>query len=182
MESLHLSFQNVVNACMFKGIILDHSLQLSHLFYVDDVIFLGQWCDSNLKTISHVLDCFFRASGLRINLHKSKIMGIAVENSKVDFAAANIGCMTLKSPLSYLGVKVGGRMKCTNSWEEIINKLLNRLSKWNMKTLSIGGPLTLLKSVLSSMPIYYMSMFKVPKQLISWINNNNDNNMHSGIK
>ncbi|GKA74316.1 RNA-directed DNA polymerase, eukaryota [Tanacetum coccineum] len=53
--------------------------------------------------------------GLRINLHKSKIMGIAVENSKVDFAAANIGCMTLKSPLSYLGVKVGGRMKCTNS-------------------------------------------------------------------
>ncbi|GJU88229.1 hypothetical protein Tco_1300652 [Tanacetum coccineum] len=93
-------------------------------------------------------------------------MGIAVENSKVDFAAANIGCMTLKSPLSYLGVKVGGRMKCTNSWEEIINKLLNRLSKWNMKTLSIGGPLTLLKSVLSSMPIYYMSMFKVPKQVL----------------
>nr|GEZ07315.1 hypothetical protein [Tanacetum cinerariifolium] len=43
-------------------------------------------------------------------------MGIVVENSKVDFAAANIGCMTLKSPFSYLGVKVGGRMKTLTFW------------------------------------------------------------------
>ncbi|GJY32359.1 RNA-directed DNA polymerase, eukaryota [Tanacetum coccineum] len=147
MESLHLSFQNVVNASMFKGITLDNSLQLSHLFYGDDVVFLGQWCDSNIKTIIRVLDCFYRASGLRINLHKSKIMGIAVDSSIVDLAAADIGCMILKSPFSYLGVKIGGRMRCINSWKEIINKILSRLSKWKMKTLSIGGHLMLLKSV-----------------------------------
>ncbi|GJS64513.1 RNA-directed DNA polymerase, eukaryota [Tanacetum coccineum] len=136
-----------VNAGMFKGVTLHNSLRLSHLFYADDVVFLGKWCDSNLKTIIRVF-CFFRASGLRINLHKSKIMGIVVENSKVDIVAADIGCMTLKSPFTYLGVKVGGRMRCTNSWEEIIHKILSRLSKWKMKTLSIGGRLTLLKSVL----------------------------------
>ncbi|GJT09595.1 RNA-directed DNA polymerase, eukaryota, reverse transcriptase zinc-binding domain protein [Tanacetum coccineum] len=118
MESLHLSFQKVVNA------------------------------------------------GLRINMQKSKIMGVAMENSKVTRAAANIGCMTLKAPFNYLGVKVGGRMTRINSWDEIINKLLCRLSKWKMKTLSIGGRLTLLKSVLGSMPIYYMSMFKVPLQVL----------------
>ncbi|GJY55607.1 hypothetical protein Tco_0454722 [Tanacetum coccineum] len=64
-------------------------------------------------------------------------MGVAMENSKVTRAAANIGCMTLKAPFNYLGVKVGGRMTRINSWDEIINKLLCRLSKWKMKTLSI---------------------------------------------
>ncbi|GKC03765.1 RNA-directed DNA polymerase, eukaryota [Tanacetum coccineum] len=59
MESLHLSFQNVVNACLFKGVDLDSSLQLSYLFYADDVVFLGQWCDSNISTIIRVFDGFF---------------------------------------------------------------------------------------------------------------------------
>ncbi|GJY85073.1 RNA-directed DNA polymerase, eukaryota [Tanacetum coccineum] len=171
MESLHLSFQKVVNAGLFKGVVLDNSLQLSHLFYADDVVFVGQWSDSNLNTIVHVLECFFRASGLRINMHKSKIMGVVVENSKVTLAAANIGCMILKAPFNYLGVKIGGRMTRINSWDEIINKLLCRLSKWKMKTLSIGERLTLLKSVLSSMPIYYMSLFKVSLQEESWKDN-----------
>nr|GFB25227.1 RNA-directed DNA polymerase, eukaryota [Tanacetum cinerariifolium] len=47
MESLHLSFTRVVNACLFKGInIGDGSVNLSHLFYADDAVFVGQWSDS----------------------------------------------------------------------------------------------------------------------------------------
>nr|GEZ96005.1 RNA-directed DNA polymerase, eukaryota, reverse transcriptase zinc-binding domain protein [Tanacetum cinerariifolium] len=38
-----------------------------------------------------------------------------------------------------------------------------------MKTLSIGGRLTLLKAVFGSMPIYHMSIFKVPMSIwVSW--------------
>ncbi|GJU07513.1 hypothetical protein Tco_1123943 [Tanacetum coccineum] len=46
------------------------------------------------------------------------------------------------------GIKVGGMMSRIKSWDEIVKKMLARLSKWKMKTLSIGGRLTLLKSVL----------------------------------
>ncbi|GJS79466.1 RNA-directed DNA polymerase, eukaryota [Tanacetum coccineum] len=141
MESLHLSFQNVVNA--------------------------GQWCTSNITTIIRVLEYFFRASGLRINLHKSKLMGVAVENSLVNSAANNIGCMTLSLPFSYLGVIVGGNMSRIASWDVVINKVLSHLSKWKMKVLSVGGRLTLLKSVLGSTPIYYMSLFKASVQVIN---------------
>nr|GFD01341.1 hypothetical protein [Tanacetum cinerariifolium] len=52
------------------------------------------------------------------------------------------------------------------SWNETIERMACRLSKWNLKTLSIGGRLTLLKSVLGSMPVYHMSLFKVPKKVL----------------
>ncbi|GKD75321.1 hypothetical protein Tco_1333603, partial [Tanacetum coccineum] len=42
-----------------------------------------------------------------------------------------------------------------------------RLFKWKMRVLSIGGRLTLLKSVLGSTPIYYVSMFKAPIHMIN---------------
>nr|GEV86620.1 RNA-directed DNA polymerase, eukaryota [Tanacetum cinerariifolium] len=69
--------------CLYKGIELALSLNLSHMFYVDDAIFMGQWSESNIDTIMKVLDCFNHASGLRINMTKSKLLGISVEDDKV---------------------------------------------------------------------------------------------------
>nr|GEX50889.1 RNA-directed DNA polymerase, eukaryota [Tanacetum cinerariifolium] len=106
MESLHLPFQRVVDAGMFMGIKLSHSLNLSHMFYADDVMFVGQWWDGNINTLVHVLECFYRASGLRINMSKSKIMRVHVEDEKVKYAASKLGCLILNTPFSYLGTKV----------------------------------------------------------------------------
>ncbi|GJR55099.1 hypothetical protein Tco_1405620 [Tanacetum coccineum] len=46
-----------------------------------------------------------------------------------------------------LGTKVGDMMSRAQAWKEVVDKVKNRLSKWKMKALSIGGRLTLLKSV-----------------------------------
>nr|GEX98872.1 RNA-directed DNA polymerase, eukaryota [Tanacetum cinerariifolium] len=59
METLYLSFKNVVNAGLFKGVVLNNSLQLSHLFYADDAIFVGPRCTSNITAIIRILKCFF---------------------------------------------------------------------------------------------------------------------------
>nr|GEU47694.1 RNA-directed DNA polymerase, eukaryota, reverse transcriptase zinc-binding domain protein [Tanacetum cinerariifolium] len=78
MEVLQTSFNSlkrVVDAGLFKGIKLNHSVFLSHMFYADDDVFVGQWSDGNITTLMHVLNCFYYASGLRINMSKSKIMG-----------------------------------------------------------------------------------------------------------
>ncbi|GJT04797.1 RNA-directed DNA polymerase, eukaryota, reverse transcriptase zinc-binding domain protein [Tanacetum coccineum] len=166
MESHHILFQRVVDAGMFRGIFMGTSFQLLHLFYADDAIFIGQWSDSNISVIVKVLECFYRALGLRINMNKSKLMGIFVANDIVDQADNNIGCTTLKDPFSYLGSKVDNLMSRTRAWNDILNNRANRLSKWKMKTLSIGGRLSLLKSVLGSTPIYHMSLFKVPIKVL----------------
>ncbi|GJW58178.1 RNA-directed DNA polymerase, eukaryota, reverse transcriptase zinc-binding domain protein [Tanacetum coccineum] len=162
MESLHFSFQRVVDIGMFNGIKLSSSLSISHMFYANDVVFVGQWCDGNITTLVHVLECFYRASGLRINMSKSKIMGVLVDSDKVKCVVSKLGCLILKTPFSYLGSKVGGSMSRVHAWNEVVDRVKNRLSKWKMKTLSIGGRLTLLKSVLGSMPIFHMSIFRVP--------------------
>nr|GEY40475.1 RNA-directed DNA polymerase, eukaryota [Tanacetum cinerariifolium] len=96
MESLHILFQRVVDAGMFKGIVLDSSMQLSHMFYADDAVFMGQWSNLNINTIVHVLKCFHRASSLSINMSKSKIIGIAMNEDMVEQAVSKIGCAILK--------------------------------------------------------------------------------------
>ncbi|GKA84529.1 RNA-directed DNA polymerase, eukaryota [Tanacetum coccineum] len=162
MESLHLSFNNILNAGLFKGIRIDDSLTLSHLFYADDAVFIGKWDRANVVTIVHMLKCFFMASGLQINIHKSKLMGIGVSQEEVRAAASIIGCSTFSNPFTYLGVKVGMSSSKRKSWDEVIGKISARLSKWKIKTLSIGGCLTLIKLVLTSLPLYHMSIYKAP--------------------
>ena len=58
MESLHLSFQRVVDTGLFTGIKLNQSVTLSHMFYADDAVFVGQWSENNINTLVHVLDFF----------------------------------------------------------------------------------------------------------------------------
>ncbi|GJS32135.1 putative reverse transcriptase domain-containing protein [Tanacetum coccineum] len=137
MKSLHISMQRVVDAGLFRGIQVGSSLQVSHLFYADDAVFMGHWSEANIDTIL----C-------------------------VDQAAKKIGCAILQVLFSYLGSKVSCLMSRIQSWNEIVNNMLTRLSKWKLKTLSIGGRLTLLKSVLGSLPIYHMSLFKVPAKVL----------------
>ncbi|GJV64336.1 RNA-directed DNA polymerase, eukaryota, reverse transcriptase zinc-binding domain protein [Tanacetum coccineum] len=164
--SLHASFQRVVDAGLFSGIRLDNSTCISHLFYADDAIFMGQWKSSNIENITRVLDIFHKASGLRINMAKSKLLGVSVDHNRVDQAVRRIGCTVLKMPFNYLGSQVGSLMSRTMSWNEVLERMTNRLSRWKLKTISIGGRLTLLKSILGSTPLYHMSMFRVPKQVL----------------
>nr|GEV41620.1 RNA-directed DNA polymerase, eukaryota [Tanacetum cinerariifolium] len=105
---------------------------------------------------------------------------VHVDGDMVKSAAGKLGCLVLKNPFSYLGSIVGGRMSrkqswsdiveivgvCMSrkqSWSDIVERVKKRLSKWKMQTLSIGGRLSLVKSVLGSMPIFNFSIFKVPR-------------------
>nr|GEW33253.1 RNA-directed DNA polymerase, eukaryota [Tanacetum cinerariifolium] len=110
MESLLLSFNNVVQAGLFKGIHINDSLNLSHLFYADDVIFIGEWNLSNISTIVNVLKWFHLASGLKINLHKSKLMSIGIPQDVVASSARNF----------FNGVDIAEKKMSLISWKKVL--------------------------------------------------------------
>jgi hypothetical protein len=68
-----------------------------------------------------------------------------------------------------LGLPIGANMNKGLNWKPIIDKFHNRLSSWKAKTLSYGGRLTLIKSVLGALGTYYFSLFKAPKYVIDYM-------------
>ncbi|GJX59712.1 RNA-directed DNA polymerase, eukaryota [Tanacetum coccineum] len=91
MEALHVSFTKAIEAGIFKGLLLPGSISISHLFYADDAMFLGEWSADNIKGILNILKSFYLASGLRINISKSQLLGVGVSRGEVERAACSIG-------------------------------------------------------------------------------------------
>nr|GEY47481.1 RNA-directed DNA polymerase, eukaryota [Tanacetum cinerariifolium] len=83
---------------LFKGIQIQRSMAISHLFYADGAIFIGEWSDFNLDNIVKILKCFFLASGLKINIQKSQVLGVGVPRNIVNQTASLIGCDVMQNP------------------------------------------------------------------------------------
>nr|GEX01512.1 RNA-directed DNA polymerase, eukaryota [Tanacetum cinerariifolium] len=166
MESLHLSVSRSVSEGVFKGIQLHGSMSIYHLFYADDTVFIGEWSDANLVSLVRILNCFYLALGLKINLQKSQVLGVGVSLNVTNHGALLIGCGVMRTPFRYLGVTVGVQMSRNSAWANTIQKIYSRLSRWKVKTLSVGGRLTLLKSVLGASPLYNLFIYKAPKGVL----------------
>ncbi|GJS64274.1 hypothetical protein Tco_0678838 [Tanacetum coccineum] len=109
-----------------------------------------EWIGTNYHYNVRVLKCFYMASGLKINLSKSKLSGIGVSKREVDEAAAIVGCSTLSFPFQYLGVKIGAPMSRIKSWNEVIEKVSSRLSKWKIQLYRVEAVLKALESLRSN--------------------------------
>nr|GEZ26999.1 hypothetical protein [Tanacetum cinerariifolium] len=107
-----------------------------------------------------------QASGLEINVHKSQVLGVGVPPDIVNQGAPRIGRAVMQTPFKYLGVMVGDHMSRYSAWSNTIKKVRAHLSKWEVKTLFVGGKLTLLKSVLGAVLVYNMSIYKAPKGVL----------------
>ncbi|GJZ58960.1 RNA-directed DNA polymerase, eukaryota [Tanacetum coccineum] len=99
---------------------VNNSTTVSHLFYADDAVFVGEWSDDNLSRIMHVLYCFSLSSRLKINVKKSHLLGVGIPNDSIAIAASTLGCLVMKTPFKYLGVMVGGNMSNIKTWDDII--------------------------------------------------------------
>lgn len=63
------------------------------------------------------------------------------------------------------GYLLGGNPSKLLFWEPVISKISKKLAGWKKCFLSKGGRLTLIQSVLDSIPIYFLSLFRIPKSV-----------------
>nr|GEZ19938.1 RNA-directed DNA polymerase, eukaryota, reverse transcriptase zinc-binding domain protein [Tanacetum cinerariifolium] len=130
MESLHVSFQRLIDRGMFDTIFFgkENRVPISHLFYADDAMFIGKWSRFNVNVLMMMLHYFSLASGLKVNVYKSSIYGVGVCQADVQHMAKNFGCISNNLPFTYLGVKVGANMMRLNSGSDVVKKSLGRFS------------------------------------------------------
>lgn len=81
-------------------------------------------------------------------------------------ASMFLACCIGKASFKFLGIPVGANPRRYHTWELVIKAMKQKLSSWKSKQLSIGGRITLINAVLSSMPLYFFSFNNAPKKVI----------------
>nr|GFB25693.1 RNA-directed DNA polymerase, eukaryota, reverse transcriptase zinc-binding domain protein [Tanacetum cinerariifolium] len=87
---------------------------------IDDATFVGEWSHQNAYNLICMLRCFYLIFGLKINVHKSSLVGVSVSDVNIIDMASVLGCVVVKIPMVYLGVPVGCNMNRIDNWKCIV--------------------------------------------------------------
>ena len=129
---------------------------ISHLFFADDLILFAETAIEQTEVIRTCLENFCSVSGERVNATKSKVFFFHNVNHNRAGEIANSLGFSLSSDLGkYLRIPLHHKRVSKQSYNFILEEVLNRMSSWKAKTLSLAGRITLSKSVLTAMPQYY---------------------------
>lgn len=168
LEAVNVMMVEAIEKGVFNGFKVGNDrIEVSHLQFADDALFVGSWSARNARNLIHLLNCFTDPSGLHVNLNKSSLFGVGVCDAEVVRLASKCHCSAGSLPFFYLGLPVGLNTNLIHNWKPVKDKFLRRMNGWAAKTLSIDGRFTLIKFVLNSLPLYFFSLFKAPKKLLS---------------
>ncbi|GKV36373.1 hypothetical protein SLEP1_g44514 [Rubroshorea leprosula] len=161
-QGLHCMIQKAVVEGLFEGInVGSRNLHISHLQFASDTVIMGKARMDHIRTVKGILRWFELISGLKVNLKKSSPYAFNPGDNWLSRAANFLKCKMGEIPFLYLEMPVGENSR-RRMWLPVIENFYKKLASWKAQSLSFGGRLVLLKSVLSSLPLYYLSLFKIP--------------------
>jgi hypothetical protein len=182
MEKLSVAINETVIQGSWEPIhITNGGPQISHLLFADDVLLFTKAKSSQFRFITSLFDRFSRASGLKINISKSRAYySSGTPNRKINKLTSISGIQSTTSLAKYLGFPMlQGRPK-KSDFNFIIEKMQTRLASWKNRLLNRAGRLTLATSVLSSIPTYYMQINWLPQNICDRIDQTSRNFIWKG--
>ncbi|RVW80728.1 putative mitochondrial protein [Vitis vinifera] len=84
---------------------------VSHLQFADDTIFFSNTCAEDLQTLKSLLLVFGQISGIKVNLDKSNLFGINLDQNHLSRLALMLDCKASDWPILYPGLPLGGNSK-----------------------------------------------------------------------
>jgi hypothetical protein len=156
------------------------AIVVNHLLFADDTLIFCGAQEEQIRHLRCIFLCFEAASGLRINLGKSEIVPIG-EVEDVEGLAQLLGCRVGSLPMTYLGMPLDASYKSVSTWKVVVEKMERKLAGWKRMYLSKGGRLTLIKSTLSNLPTYLLSLFPIPLRVANRLEKIQRNFLWGGI-
>ncbi|WVZ85537.1 hypothetical protein U9M48_032454 [Paspalum notatum var. saurae] len=133
-------------------------------FYVDDVVLFLRPSYQDISAVVSFLDIFGHATGLKANISKSSVTPIQCGENELATIAALLPCEVKSFPCTYLGIPLSIRKLTNADLLPLVDKVADKLPRWEANLLSRAGRLVLVKAVLSSVPIYLMLALELPKR------------------
>lgn len=145
-----------------------HVIPISHLFYADDMLVFTNGRKRSLKALIELLQAYELSSGQKVNLDESGFYpSKRIQGHIIHQLATRLGCAARHFPLNYLGAPLFKRRCRGIYFDELISKFASRITGWKSRFISFAGRITLIKSILLSLPIHTLSCLAAPKLTIS---------------
>lgn len=119
-----------------------------------------------MRVVATVLKDFCEASGMRVNLDKSRMFcSKTIAHSIQEELSSILGIQRASNLGKYLGIPLLKGRVTKDVFLPILDKVNARLASWKTRMLYRAGKLFLAKSVLTSIPVYTMQTLWLPQTI-----------------
>jgi hypothetical protein len=119
-----------------------------------------------VNSLKRILLWFSKVTSLQTNLQKTSVTPISCINIDFDTNLANLPLARASFPIKYLGPPLTYWRLKKLDFQPLFDKAVGKLSTWNARNLTQAGRASLVKSVLSSQPVYLLTVIKSTKEVL----------------
>jgi hypothetical protein len=168
MEGLSLLLSKSISEHRISGIKVSNFIKIVHLMFVDDILLMSKADLAEWLVILDLLQLFCSVSGLSINFSKSTVHYWGLSEAELSILKDSIpfSFFDLKEGFRYLGYQLKPGASSSADWSWLVAIFERRIGFWCNKWLSLGGRFILVKSVLESLVVYWMTLERIPNKII----------------
>lgn len=134
--------------------------------YADDAVVFTNPARSDINCIMQIMEAFGDATGLRMNVSKSTVATIRCTGIDMDEVLRDFSGARVNFPLQYLGLPLTlGRVRLVHL-QYIQDRAKNKMAGWQGKMITVAGRRELVKTVISALPVYLVTVIKPLKKFM----------------